>query len=125
MKCGITLKSGNRQKIISCMTGVSRGVWTARAVNGMQLSTRNYYGRISHQSSTSKGDGQMNDSASTLGQVSAIMLGIHTASNVALDLGPKTSVDSEQEAKFYRGILQGIVDQAAKAERIYQDWENQ
>jgi hypothetical protein len=64
------------------------------------------------------------DGAATLGQVSAIMLGINTGATVALKLGSATSVDVEQEAAFYRGVLQEIINSSARAEKLYQEWIN-
>jgi hypothetical protein len=60
--------------------------------------------------------------AGTLGQISAIMLGINAGAMAALKLGPATSVDSQQEAAFYRSVLQGIVEHSERAENIYQKW---
>jgi hypothetical protein len=62
--------------------------------------------------------------AGTLGQISAIMLGINAGATVALKLGSETSVNVEQEAAFYRGVIQEIINSSARAEKLYQEWMN-
>lgn len=59
---------------------------------------------------------------SVAGEISGIMSGIFSTAQVALGLGPTTSLNAEQEATYYRETLQRILDQSTRAEAVWREY---
>ena len=59
---------------------------------------------------------------SVAGQLSGILNGVLTTSQVALDLGPKTSLNAKMEAAYYREVLERILKQSTRAEAVWREY---
>lgn len=59
---------------------------------------------------------------SVAGELSGILSGVCGGAKAALKLGPKTSVNAEQEAAYYREVLQRILDQSTRAEAVWREY---